>query len=594
MILSRKYIITLALFLIGCAGNSDKGGNNFGNKRARLITQDSPLNRISIQKEIVSEDKDKITKIYNDFRAAFVSNNSDKINEQLQILSKYKIDDPVIKEYKQYSNNIKRSDDAIKNYLKKEASQNAAKATEEQNRNKAQQQLDNEKVKFDQTKPALKNLAMLKNTEPNGKTKQLNKAIESNNYTSMIHWLKTLKLITKEEEATINKYEAVKKNVGLAQKSVDDCKSKVDKIEAEIKKIQKEKNKVEEHKKESTKKLAEAKQKLDILIQNGELKKQIEKALDSDPKFKKASSLSDLKLVDSSDNTILIYEYVKGKSEKTGKVSGIKVKKLIYNKSANPKDKNYFFKFSSGNFKKEIDGSISAQKKAKPIEIKYKKDQHNNYIFEFENNYSSVPGEENIAKFESEYSLLLSGSAVGLSYSDFGYLDEIANATNNSGEKIKKFHQFKTIVGGYDEKKIDMSKVNIDKDIKYSGKIVGFVLNTSGSADPNNWKSEKISGNVNLTLKKDKTEDVDINFKDYYNMKFKSKATDESVRGLVLEDKRKTNGIYKDYSINNSGTGKFKKTYYGDDKGKAGSEASGRFNYNQGNINIDSTFGVKR
>lgn len=596
----KKILVTFISFgVVGCTGidivnngNSSRSSKGGGSYSKHAKPKSTLLDSSTLKKEFTMIDSNKILNIKNDIASALQTNDMEKINTKLKGLNEYAIKNKLVNDYRVAYRDFKDATSAIKRHEGELQKANKAKQDATKEYNTAQQQLNDAKSKFEGVKPDIKNLAKSKNTEPHGKTKELNKAIEADNYPKMVHYLLSLKLVPKDD-ANISKYSTAKKNMNLADENLKDFDRKLKEADKSVKEKEKGKALAEKKKQQAEQVLNQSKGGI-VNYVNNNLENELNNIAIKNPKLQKIVNLKNFKMVDKSDNNMLIYDLIeKGKTDDGKKIVDIRVKKLIYNSVSNPSDKNYMFKFAAENFKQTKDG-ILANRNGKAVKVKYKESSPGNYIFEFENGYAGVSGVEQVATLNTNYSLLLSGSSVGLSYSDFGYLDEFAKAKNGEGKDIKSFRQFRTIVGGYDEKKVNISNVNLDKDIQYTGKIVGFVSNKLGTSDSNKWKNEKISGNVSLTLKKDKTEDVDISFKDYYNMKFKSHATSDNVNNLVLEDKRQENSIYKDYTIDNSGTGKFSKTYYGDDKLKAGSEASGRFNYNQGNISVDSTFGVKR
>jgi len=588
-------LLLIGLFLNGCAstGGSKKAtgvkypkNKGHGSNAKDIKKKSSLLDSLPIKKEFMTADKEKIKNIKENLKSALDKNDGEQVEEELKGLAGLKIVDNSINDYKKAYKKLSDLDTVIDKYDEDLAKQNQLKNAADTEYGKINLELGKEEKKLKDLQPILKNFASTKNTDPLGKTKKLNKAIEDNNYLEMIRLLKELKLVNKDEEKEhIDKYKGVEKNIAKTKEVLNKCDSKRKNIDKQIEKLTSEKQKKVAEEIEVEQKFNEEKAKLKQFVDDkleGKLKEQAE----SNSDLQKKVDINNIKLSDNENNKVVSYEYVgKGKSDKSGSLIGVKVKRLIHN-PLSQNNKNYMFKFAANDFKKNDDGLV-ASKDDKVIKVKYKIKSPNSYIFEWEDGYSGEAGPENVAKLSNKYNVLLSGSTVNLSYSDFGCLDETAVAKSVNGDQIKTFNKFKTFVGGYDEKNIDISKVTLNEEVKYSGKIIGRVSNTNTS------KNEKLSGSVSLTLNKDKTEDININFKDYYDLKFKSKAFDNSVNDLTVQDKR-TGEKYKDYTIDNTGNGTFSKKYYGDNPKQAGSETVGRFNYNQGTTSIDTVFGAKK
>lgn len=170
---------------------------------------------------------------------------------------------------------------------------------------------------------------------------------------------------------------------------------------------------------------------------------------------------------------------------------------------------------------------------------------------------------------------------LGLSYADFGVYQITTDGV--SGPQI-------AFAGGYDTKRIGETVVqqNIETDIKFSGAAVGTVTNGGG-------KQIGIrDDSTTLTFAKDSGQStLAAGFDNWYNITV-TKDMNDTTANIVFSDYRGTDD-FKLPTDTVSGTADMNMGYYGANPATGiPTEAAGLIRYENGDINMDVAFGVKR
>lgn len=199
-----------------------------------------------------------------------------------------------------------------------------------------------------------------------------------------------------------------------------------------------------------------------------------------------------------------------------------------------------------------------------------------------------------VESLREEISILLAGAGVGLSFTDFGYVQIAEYFNNDSKTTFTSIHPF---VGGYSSKVVDMHNpsvlAQISGPLEFTGKVYGGVYHEPSSSNVHGL-AELISGDAKLTFNPGAgpREVLELNFDNWYDVTF---------TGSSVTIAKGANYVAKDPLLTfseNPGTGSMTSIYYGEHTRRPPTEVSGQVSFQEANgpgtTSINAVYGAKR
>lgn len=203
--------------------------------------------------------------------------------------------------------------------------------------------------------------------------------------------------------------------------------------------------------------------------------------------------------------------------------------------------------------------------------------------------------------FDEQLTVESYGKKVGLSYTDFGNLFTKTREHDADGNVIGNSQTSDAFAGGYEYKKIAdtaiAAKMKVDTEMNFKGRAVGTVQNNSTN------DRLLVDGSATLNFKQTGEQTLKANFSEgtatgstaWYDTVLTKNANGkydiafDNTKGVTIDEKFKVKGAQ---DINSNTNNMAEINYYGD-AGNA-SEASGIIHYTEGDVELKSSFGVKK